>query len=85
MIAINNNPHDAMKTERGVSILKRYFKMRKLKKKCRSFKRYYNYHRHIHRRNEVLNCIAQGLNNCIEQCWKKARKSIIVVWGLSQN
>lgn len=42
MIAIDNNPHDAMKTERGVSILKRYFKMRKLKKKCRSFKRYYN-------------------------------------------
>lgn len=32
MIAIDNNPHDAMKTERGVSILKRYFKMRKLKK-----------------------------------------------------
>lgn len=43
MIAIDNNPHDAMKTERGVSILKRYFKMRKLKKKCRSCKRYYNY------------------------------------------
>lgn len=26
------------------------------------------YHRHIHRRNEVLNCIAQGQNNRIKQC-----------------
>lgn len=67
MIAIDNNPHDAMKTERGVSILKRYFKMRKLKKNV-GLVSDTTIIRHIHRRNEVLNCIAQGLNNRIEQC-----------------
>lgn len=66
MIAIDNNPHDAMKTERCVSILK------KIPQFNTFHDIYFTTSKHplslFHRRNEVLNCIAQGQNNRIKQC-----------------